>query len=113
MSDDDKFFNGLMKGLQEGIDFVKGKDTGATRKKVQYKSFKPVKKFSAQEIKQIRAKLNFSQPVFAAFLGVNVDTLRRWEQDLVQVGGANSRLLELISQDKHQDIIEEFELKKA
>jgi putative transcriptional regulator len=114
MSNDNKdLFDGLMDGLQEGIDHVKGKDTGATHRRIVKKTFRSVKVFSKDDIKAIRDSLFFTQPVFADLLGVDVDTLRSWEQGRVQVSGPNARLLELISEDKDHHIIKEFELKEA
>lgn len=40
----------------------------------------PVREFSADDIKRLREKLQFSQPVFAHLLHTTASTVRKWEQ---------------------------------
>lgn len=113
MSDKDtqEIFDGIMEGLEEGIRFNKGEDTGAKVKRIKL-VFKPAKVYTPEQIKHIRANLNLSQPDLAALLSVSVDTLRRWEQGLNPVSGGNSRMLELLELNKEQ-VLKAFELKGA
>ena len=54
---------------------------------------------SSDEIKQIRLKLNMTQKVFAAALGVSVKTVEAWESGTNTPLGIANRMLELLSQD--------------
>ena len=51
--------------------------------------------FSSKQIKQIREKLNISQPVFAKCLGVSDYAVKAWERGGSKPSGAASRLLEI------------------
>ena len=51
--------------------------------------------YSAGDIREIRYKLELSQPVFAQALNVSAETVRAWEQGKKQPGGPAARLLEL------------------
>lgn len=112
MTDNDKIFKGIMDGLEEGLDFVRGDKTKGSVKRVK-KYFRPVRIFTKDEIKAIRSALRLSQPAFSSLLGVNVDTLRSWELGRVQIPGPNSRLLEIFSQENAADLIEIFEVDQA
>jgi putative transcriptional regulator len=52
--------------------------------------------FAPDEIKGIRATLGVSQPIFGQFLGVDVKTVRSWEQGRRVPSGIASRFLEEI-----------------
>lgn len=56
--------------------------------------------------KQVREKLNLSQPEFADFVGVKLATLRNWEQGRSKVPSIARRLLTIA--DKHPEIILEI-----
>jgi putative transcriptional regulator len=53
----------------------------------------------ANDIKRLRAKLGLSQPKFAAFLHVDVGTLRNWEQGRREPTGPAKALLTAIRRD--------------
>lgn len=55
-------------------------------------------KFSARRIQRARAKLGFSQAVFAHALNVSPATVRAWEQGSREPDGAAVRLLELTNE---------------
>lgn len=56
----------------------------------------------AKEIKGLRQSMNLSQPLFARFLGVDVKTVRGWEQGLREPSGIASRFLsEMASQPEY------------
>lgn len=57
--------------------------------------------YSAGDVKDIRYKLELSQPVFAQALNVSAETVRAWEQGKKQPGGPAARLLELA--DNHPE----------
>jgi putative transcriptional regulator len=52
--------------------------------------------FSPDEVKAIRAMIGVSQPIFGQFLGVDVKTVRSWEQGRRTPSGMASRFLEEI-----------------
>jgi putative transcriptional regulator len=51
---------------------------------------------TAQDVRAIRERLGYSQAVFASALGVDLGTVRNWEQGKRQVAGAARRLLQAI-----------------
>ncbi len=63
---------------------------------------KEAPQFSAKDIKDLRAKINFSQAMFAKLLNVQPKTVQAWE------GGSNlpnktaSRLLQLFAEDPNE-----------
>lgn len=57
-----KFFEDLKEGLEEAIEYEKGKKTLRSRL-VELPS--PPKNYGAKEIKKIRTRLNYSQALFA------------------------------------------------
>jgi putative transcriptional regulator len=52
-------------------------------------------RYNNDEIRAIRLKLGYSQPVFAKMLNVSVQSVRAWEQGTRVPDGASWRLLEL------------------
>jgi len=64
-----KAFDSIKQGLDEALDFSKGKKGKAIVHK-----FKPV------DVKNIRAKVGMSQSEFASAFGISVSTLRHWER---------------------------------
>jgi putative transcriptional regulator len=55
--------------------------------------------FEPKEVKNVRAALGISQPVFSQFLGVDVKTVRSWEQGQRVPSGMACRFLEEIEAD--------------
>ena len=78
-----KFFNALKEGLEEAIEYEKGKQTLRSRL---VELPPPPKAYSARAIKRIRTKLNCSQAVFARILNISSKTVQAWE-----AGGAFSQ----------------------
>ncbi len=62
-------FNSIKQGLEEAIEFSKGKKTKAI-----------VHKFTPVDVKNIRAQVGMSQNEFASAFGISVSTLRHWER---------------------------------
>jgi putative transcriptional regulator len=52
--------------------------------------------FGPDEVKEIRAMMGVSQPIFGQFLGVDVKTVRSWEQGRRVPSGMACRFLEEI-----------------
>ena len=65
----------------------------------------PVRDFAAEDIKQLREKLNFSQPVFAHHLHTSASTVRKWEQGETRPAGPALKLLNVIADKGLQAII--------
>lgn len=88
----------LITGLQEIVDYKKGKVSLRTTTVSLPDSPKPL---SRSEIKKIREKvLCVSQPVFARLLGVSDETVKAWEQGKSQPKGPSLRLLHAAKKDK-------------
>jgi putative transcriptional regulator len=62
-------FSSIKQGLEEALDFSKGKVGKAV-----------IHKFSALDVKEVRAKVGMSQNEFASAFGISVSTLRHWER---------------------------------
>lgn len=65
----------------------------------------PVREFSANDIKHLREKLKFSQPVFAHHLHTTASTVRKWEQGDTRPAGPALKLLNIIADKGLQAII--------
>lgn len=64
-----ELFESIKQGLGETVEFSKNKCPKAV-----------VHKFSAVDVKNIRANVGMSQSEFASAFGVSVSTLRHWER---------------------------------
>lgn len=62
-------FSSIKQGLDEAIEFSKGKTNKAV-----------VHEFTALDVKAVRAKVGMSQNEFASAFGISVSTLRHWER---------------------------------
>lgn len=69
---DKEIFDSIVKGANEGLDYLKGKP--ATPVIVHH-----FHKQDAVDIKPIRQKLGMSQPKFAQSFGFSLDSVRNWE----------------------------------
>ena len=65
----------------------------------------PVRDFSAADIRRLREKLKFSQPVFAHHLHTSASTVRKWEQGETRPAGPALKLLNVIADKGLQAII--------
>lgn len=57
----------------------------------------PIKEFSAEQIKRLRAKNKASQGVFAAYLNTSKSTVQKWEQGAKKPNGPSLKLLNLVA----------------
>ncbi len=62
-------FDSIKQGLEEALEFSKGKKRKAV-----------VHKFSPIDVKNVRANIGMSQNEFASAFGISVSTLRHWER---------------------------------
>ena len=83
-----KVYKSISKGLQEAIDYSKGK-------KVAVKEFHPIH----VDVKELRDRIGMSQRIFAASFGISLGTLRHWERGDRYPQGPALVLLNLLSKD--------------
>ncbi|MBS0655854.1 MAG: helix-turn-helix domain-containing protein [Verrucomicrobia bacterium] len=88
-----KFFDDIKAGLEEAIEFEKGKTTLRTRT-VELPT--PPEQYASGDVKRIREEKHLSQSIFAMWLNVSVKTVRSWESGERIPSHAALRLLELI-----------------
>ena len=79
-------FDELVQSMKEAIAIEKGTQ-------------KPSRKFTYTplDVKTIREKIHKSQIEFSNMLGINVGTLRNWEQGIRKPDGAATTLLRLVA----------------
>ena len=90
-----KVYDGIMKGLQEAIDYNEGKIKARTKTI----SIEPVPDFAAPEIKNIRNKLGMTQVLFAGLMGVSTKTVEAWEAGRNMPDGPARRILAMLKVD--------------
>jgi putative transcriptional regulator len=88
-----KFFEGIKKGLEDVIEYEKGKKTLRTHF---VELPKPPVEYKAKDIKKIREKGRYSQGVFAVILNVSIRTVQSWEIGARTPTHSALRLLEII-----------------
>ena len=84
-----KSFNDLKESLEDALAFERGEEVNLRVTKLPPKppAFKP------REIREIRRRLNATQPLFASYLNVHVNTVRSWEQGSRKPRAADLKLL--------------------
>jgi putative transcriptional regulator len=95
-------FDELKQGLQE----MKGHREGKVTLKTTEVDIPPPIKMSKTKIQKIRKGTNFSQPIFARVLGVNVSTYQNWEQGRSEPNAQAKLLLEMV--DKSPAFLKEL-----
>lgn len=81
-------FNSIKQGLDEALEFSKGKKSKAI-----------VHEFSPLDVKNIRTKIGMSQSEFASAFGISVSTLRHWERGDRTPHGPALVLLNVVSKE--------------
>ena len=87
-------FEDIKKGLREALEIERG-------------NRKPASVVELESPKEIREKLELTQPEFAEFVGVRVATLRNWEQGRRKIPRV-ARTLSRIAKKKYPQIILEM-----
>lgn len=82
-------------GLNQAIEYEKG----TIKAKKTRMLVKPVRFFSAKEVKEIRQGAHMTQALFAKYLGVSVKTVEAWEAGTNRPNGSAARLLEITRDD--------------
>jgi putative transcriptional regulator len=98
-----KFFEDLKEGLEEILAYKEGK---ITLKSEFIEIPEPPSLYTAQEVKNIREKCNYSQAMFAMFLNVSVKTIQAWESGERIPNHASLRLLELVDKEIYLPFIQ-------
>lgn len=93
-------FEDLKEGLEEAIGFEKG--TGKARSTTFIIS--PVKKYTNEQIRQIRIKNGMTQAVLANYMGVSQKTVEAWENGRTHPTGPAYRLLYILDQKSELDL---------
>ena len=93
-------FDDLEKGLQEAIDFEKGRGKAKTTTLM----IEPVKKYSNEDIKRIRHEAGMTQSVFAKYMGVSPKTVEAWELGRTHPTGPAYRLIDILSDGKEETL---------
>ncbi len=70
--------------------------TKTTLKEFDERCLTPVHEFSATQIRELRKKEDVSQTVFAHYLNVSPDSVRKWEQGVKHPAGPSLKLLSLV-----------------
>ena len=89
-------FESITKGLQEAIDYEKGKENGVRRKLIK---ISPLPHYQGNDVKNIRNGLNLSQASFAELMGVSIKTVEAWESGRNIPQGPAQRMLELLENE--------------
>jgi putative transcriptional regulator len=91
-----KMFDMLKEGLEEAIEYHKGKVKLRTKK-----VFIPdsPKNYNAKDIKNLRAKLGITQQGLASWMNVSLNTVQTWEQSKRNPSHSSLRLLEVFEKD--------------
>jgi len=83
-----KAFDSIKQGLDEALEFSKGKIGKAV-----------VHEFSPVDVKKIRAQIGMTQNEFASAFGISVSTLRHWERGDRTPHGPALVLLNVVSKE--------------
>ncbi len=92
-------FEDLKEGLNQAIDYEKGKGKAKVKRLI----IMPVKKYSNDEIRAIRNRAGMTQTTFAKYLGVSKKTVEAWEKGRTHPTGPAYRLLEILEQGRETE----------
>jgi putative transcriptional regulator len=88
-----KFYDDLKEGLQDILEYKKGK---IHLRSESIEIPEPPAQYKPKDIRKIREINNYSQGVFARILNVNIKTVQSWESGQRNPSHAALRLLEII-----------------
>jgi putative transcriptional regulator len=97
----DEAFTDLKEAMEDALAFERGERRNL--KVTRIRAPRPPKAMSAQDIAQIRRKLNCSQTVFAMMLNISPKTVQAWEQGSREPGDAALKLLSIAK--KHPEVL--------
>jgi len=93
-----KIPDSIIKGLNEAIEFEKGRKS--VDAKVKQVTISPLPHLKAKDVKSIRHMLNLTQRSFALLMGVSIKTIEAWESGRNEPSGTAQRMLSLLEKDK-------------
>lgn len=96
MSTNFNLYDSIKAGMEEAIEFSKGKLKNA---KVDRVTILPIRQYSREDIKAMRINQGMTQKIFAQTIGVSAKTIEAWEAGTSHPSGTASRLLELLERD--------------
>ncbi len=103
--DSNSTFDSIMTGLNQGLEYANGKLPSLKRRKV---TISPLPDFNGKKVKAIRNKLNLSQTIFAAALGVSIKTVEAWETGRNKPNGSAQRILQIL--DRENNFLEDYDI---
>ncbi len=101
-----RLFDRLKQGLEDGIAHERGE---RKLKVTEVVVPDPPKAYSGDDVRQLRARLNMSQPGFARLLQVSNKTVQSWEQGVRRPQQSSARLLQFI---EHPELLSALGQKK-
>lgn len=93
----------LFAELGEGVEALAGARLGKRTLRTHAVEFRPAPRVSPAEVARVRADLNISRAVFAAYLRTNVRTLENWEQGRAKPNAQAALLIKMVA--RHPDTI--------
>ena len=97
----DEAFADLKRAMEDALAFERGDRRNL--KITRIRAPRPPKAMSAEDIVQIRRKLNCSQTVFAMILNISPKTVQAWEQGSREPGDAALKLLTIAK--RHPEVL--------
>lgn len=88
-------YESIIKGLNEAVDYEKGKGTA----KVTKCTVNPAPDYDADQIKELRLSLGMTQTTFAQVVGVSPKTIEAWEAGTNKPIGSARRFLSVLQAD--------------
>ncbi|MCY1290197.1 Antitoxin HigA-2 [compost metagenome] len=90
--------------LVEGFDALADARQGKVTLRSHKVELPPLREVTAEELIEIRQKLNLSRPVFAMYLRTNPRTLENWEQGRAKPNAQATTLIRLV--EKYPQTVE-------
>lgn len=92
--------------LTEGFDALEAQRKGQLTLHQTAVEYRPAPEMTSEKVRQIRERLNVSQPVFARQLRIEARTVANWEQGISKPNAQAVILLLLV--DLHPELIDEI-----
>jgi putative transcriptional regulator len=90
--------------INEGFDALSEQRQGKITLRTHKVELEKLRQLTAQELVDIRHKLNLSRPVFAMYLRTNTRTLENWEQGRAKPNAQATTLIRLV--DRFPETVE-------
>jgi len=87
----------LFSELTEGFEALSAERHGKITLKRHEIAIKPAMAISAEDVLELRSKLNLSRAVFARYLRINERTLENWEQGRAQPNAQAAVLIRMVA----------------